>query len=96
MSHSSQLKMDPQTVSMLSRIGLTEEECVSMGAKFDVILESFKVVAAVETSHADQSSETHSSSDLRRDVLIPSIGQPIALENAPLQAMGHFRVPAVL
>jgi aspartyl/glutamyl-tRNA(Asn/Gln) amidotransferase C subunit len=96
MSLSSQFKMDAQSVSMLSRIGLTEKECVEMNGKFNTILESFKVVAGVDVGHADQALESQSAMDLRADVSKPAFGQKIALENAPHQALGHFRVPAVL
>jgi aspartyl/glutamyl-tRNA(Asn/Gln) amidotransferase C subunit len=73
-----------------------EEEVMQMEDKFPSILESFQTVAAVDVDGESFSLEAKVKSDLRKDECFSSLGQERALANAPLQANGHFRVPAVL
>jgi Asp-tRNA(Asn)/Glu-tRNA(Gln) amidotransferase C subunit len=50
----------------------------------------------VEPSAGGLTSEGEQTDSAREDFVRPSLGQKLALEEAPAAAQGHFRVPKVL
>jgi len=60
------------------------------------ILESFRAMPSVIVTKTPELQRAKSRDDLRKDIIENSLGQEMALKNAPQAFNGHFRIPPVL
>ena len=94
-------KADIEKVAQLAHLELDEEEVKMFSAQMADIVSYVEQLNELDTKDVEpalggltpEGECTHSSRD---DALKPSLGQKIALEEAPDPAEGHFRVPKVL
>ena len=94
-------EQDIAKVAQLAHLDLGDEELKIFGPQIAGILTYIEQLNELDTADVlpalggltPEGEETDSS---REDELIPSLGQEIALAEAPDPAEGHFRVPKVL
>ena len=92
---------DIEKVALLANLELAEEEMKTFGPQIAGILNYIELLNEVDTSNVETSiggltpagEQTESSRD---DEICGSLGQKVALAEAPDPAAGHFRVPKVL
>ena len=92
---------DIEKVAQLAHLEITEEERHAFTPQMADIVAYVEQLNDLNTSQIEpatggltpEGEETESS---RPDVIQPSLGQKVALEEAPDPASGHFRVPKVL
>jgi aspartyl-tRNA(Asn)/glutamyl-tRNA(Gln) amidotransferase subunit C len=92
---------DIEKIAQLAHLEITPEERRAFTPQIAEIVAYVEQLNALDTSDVEPSmggltpegEETNSS---REDALQPSLGQELALEQAPDPASGHFRVPKVL
>ena len=92
---------DIEKVALLAHLELAEEELKTFGPQIAGIVNYIELLNEVDTSNVETSiggltpagEQTESSRD---DEISGSLGQKVALADAPDPAAGHFRVPKVL
>ena len=92
---------DIEKVAQLAHLELAEEELKTFGPQIAEIVNYVEQLNELDTANVEpalggltpESEKTDSSRD---DALLGSLGQKVALEEAPDAAAGHFRVPKVL
>lgn len=92
---------DIEKVAQLAHLEITEEERHAFTPQMADIVAYVEQLNDLNTSQIEpatggltpEGEETESS---RPDAVRPSLGQKVALEEAPDPASGHFRVPKVL
>lgn len=92
---------DIEKVAQLAHLEITEEERRAFTPQMADIVAYVEQLNDLDTSQVEpatggltaQGENTESS---RPDIVRPSLGQKVALEEAPDPASGHFRVPKVL
>jgi len=92
---------DIEKVAQLAHLELADEEIKTFGPQLAEIVNYVEQLNALDTSSVEpaiggltpEGEETDSS---RADEIKGSLGQRVALEEAPDPASGHFRVPKVL
>jgi aspartyl-tRNA(Asn)/glutamyl-tRNA(Gln) amidotransferase subunit C len=92
---------DIEKVAQLAHLEITNEERRIFAPQIAEIITYVEQLNEIDTSEIDpalggltrESEHTESS---RADEVQPSLGQKIALDQAPDPASGHFRVPKVL
>ena len=90
-----------EKIAQLAHLEISREELLIFAPQIAEIVTYVEQLNEVDTSSIDpatggltpEGEETDSS---RGDVVAPSLGQKLALEEAPDAAAGHFRVPKVL
>ena len=94
-------RSDIEKVAQLAHLELDEEEVKMFSTQIAGIVTYIEQLNELDTRDIQpalggltpEGEDTDSSRD---DVLKPSLGQKVALEEAPDPAEGHFRVPKVL
>lgn len=94
-------RADIEKVAQLAHLELDEEEVKTFGAQIAEIVTYVEQLNELDTEDIPPAiggltPEGELTDSSRDDVLKPSLGQKIALEEAPDPAAGHFRVPKVL
>jgi aspartyl-tRNA(Asn)/glutamyl-tRNA(Gln) amidotransferase subunit C len=92
---------DIEKIAQLAHLELNDKELKMFGAQIAEIVTYVEQLNELDTKDVEpalggltpEGERTHS---LRDDEIKPSLGQRIALEEAPDPAAGHFRVPKVL
>ncbi|HKN84026.1 MAG TPA: Asp-tRNA(Asn)/Glu-tRNA(Gln) amidotransferase subunit GatC [Pyrinomonadaceae bacterium] len=92
---------DIEKVAQLAHLELADEEIKTFGPQLAEIVNYVEQLNALDTGSVEpaiggltpEGEETDSS---RADEIKGSLGQRVALEEAPDPASGHFRVPKVL
>ncbi len=92
---------DVEKIAKLAHLEITDEERRSLTPQMASIVSYVEQLNALDTSHVEpaiggftpEGGRTHAA---REDVVLPSLGQALALEQAPDPAHGHFRVPKVI
>lgn len=92
---------DIKKVANLAHLELAEEELKTFGPQITEIVNYVEQLNELDTTNVEpaiggltpEGAKTHSS---RADEVTGSLGQKVALEEAPDPASGHFRVPKVL
>ena len=92
---------DIEKIAQLAHLDITENERKTFAPQISEIVTYVEQLSAVDTSAVEpalggltpQGEQTESS---RADEAQPSLGQKVALDQAPDPAAGHFRVPKVL
>ena len=92
---------DIEKVAQLAHLEITEEERHAFTPQMADIVAYVEQLNDLNTSQIEPAtggltSEGEKTESSRPDVVRPSLGQKLALEEAPDPASGHFRVPKVL
>jgi aspartyl-tRNA(Asn)/glutamyl-tRNA(Gln) amidotransferase subunit C len=92
---------DVQKIAVLAHLEITPEEQRALTGQLAEIIAYVEQLNELDTSRVEPSAggltrEGEQTQTAREDVLVPSLGQKLALEEAPDAAHGHFRVPKVL
>jgi aspartyl-tRNA(Asn)/glutamyl-tRNA(Gln) amidotransferase subunit C len=92
---------DVKKIAQLAHMEITDEELRALTPQMAAIVEYVEQLKELDTENVEpatggltpEGERTHSS---REDAARPSLGQKLALEEAPDPSHGHFRVPKVL
>ena len=92
---------DIEKIALLAHLDITEDERKTFAPQISEIVTYVEQLNAIDTSAVQpalggltpEGEQTESS---RPDEVQPSLGQKLALDQAPDAASGHFRVPKVL
>ena len=92
---------DIEKIAQLAHLDITDDERRMFAPQISEIVAYVEQLNAIDTSKVEpalggltpEGEATHSD---RTDEVQPSLGQNLALEEAPDPAAGHFRVPKVL
>ncbi|HVG29268.1 MAG TPA: Asp-tRNA(Asn)/Glu-tRNA(Gln) amidotransferase subunit GatC [Pyrinomonadaceae bacterium] len=92
---------DVKKIAQLAHMEITDEELRSLTPQMAAIVAYVEQLNELDTRSVEpatggltpEGERTHSS---RGDGVLPSLGQKLALEEAPDPSHGHFRVPKVL
>lgn len=92
---------DIEKVAQLAHLEIAAEELKVFGPQIADIISYVEQLNSVNTSNIEPAiggltPEGESTLTSREDETAPSLGQKMALEEAPDPASGHFRVPKVL
>jgi aspartyl-tRNA(Asn)/glutamyl-tRNA(Gln) amidotransferase subunit C len=92
---------DIEKIAQLAHMEITCEELKVFVPQIAGIVTYVEQLAALDTSNVEPSlggftPEGERTDSSRDDEIAPSLGQSVALEEAPDAAAGHFRVPKVL
>ena len=92
---------DIEKVALLAHLELAEEELKTFGPQIAGIVNYIELLNEVDTSNVEASMggltpEGEQTDSSRDDEIQGSLGQKVALAEAPDPASGHFRVPKVL
>ena len=92
---------DIQKVAQLAHLEITPEERRAFTPQMADIVAYVEQLNDVDTSEVEPAmggltAEGERTESSRPDAVRPSLGQKLALEEAPDPASGHFRVPKVL
>ena len=92
---------DVEKIAQLAHMEITPEELKMFAPQMANIVAYVEQLNEVATSNIEPSlggftPEGKATDSARDDVATPSLGQELALEQAPDGAEGHFRVPKVL
>lgn len=92
---------DIEKIAQLAHLEITPEERKAFTPQIAEIVAYVEQLNAVNTSAVEPSTggltpEGEETDSSREDAVEPSLGQEVALSEAPDPASGHFRVPKVL
>lgn len=92
---------DIEKIAQLAHLEITPEERRAFTPQIAGIVAYVEQLNALDTSQVEPSTggltpEGEATDSARDDVVRPSLGQKVALDQAPDPASGHFRVPKVL
>ena len=92
---------DIEKVAQLAHLELGEEELKTFGPQMTAIVNYVEQLNELDTADVEPAlggltPEGEKTGSSRNDEILASLGQKIALEEAPDPASGHFRVPKVL
>ncbi len=92
---------DIEKIALLAHLEITPEELKFFAPQIAEIVTYVDQLNAVDTRDVEPSlggltPEAEETNSERNDETVPSLGQKVALAEAPDPASGHFRVPKVL
>ena len=92
---------DIEKIALLAHLDITEDERKMFAPQISEIVTYVEQLNAIDTSAVEPAlggltTEGEQTESSRPDEVQPSLGQQLALEQAPDPASGHFRVPKVL
>jgi aspartyl-tRNA(Asn)/glutamyl-tRNA(Gln) amidotransferase subunit C len=92
---------DVEKVAQLAHMEITAAELKIFAPQMADIVAYVEQLKTVDTQHVDPAlggltPEGEATDSSREDIVAPSLGQKVALAEAPDAASGHFRVPKVL
>lgn len=92
---------DIEKIAQLAHLEITQEELLAFTPQIAGIVAYVDQLNELDTSNVEPSiggltPEGERTVSSRADIVAPSLGQKVALEEAPDPASGHFRVPKVL
>lgn len=92
---------DIEKIAQLAHLEITDEERRAFTPQIAEIVAYVEQLNELDTSQIEPSTggltpEGERTDALREDAVQPSLGQKLALDQAPDAASGHFRVPKVL
>ena len=92
---------DIEKIAQLAHLEITPEERRAFTPQIAEIVAYVEQLNALDTSAVEPSTggltpEGEQTDSARDDAVQPSLGQKLALEEAPDPASGHFRVPKIL
>jgi aspartyl-tRNA(Asn)/glutamyl-tRNA(Gln) amidotransferase subunit C len=87
-------------VADLANLRLTEAEVHKFQSDLTGILEHMDKLKEIDTSNVEPMAQVlfdaEETATLRADVPAPTLGQEVALANAPQRGSGYFKVPKVI
>jgi aspartyl-tRNA(Asn)/glutamyl-tRNA(Gln) amidotransferase subunit C len=94
-------KVDVEKIAELARLELTNDEIESFTGQLSSILDHIEKLNELDTADVEPMSHCFTAgSDTqcarRDDVTRPSLGQRLAVESAPDNEAGYFKVPRVI
>jgi len=94
-------KTDVEKIAELARLELTPEETELFTEQLSSIIQHIEKLNEIDTESVPPMShcavaESDSEYAKRDDTVVPSLGQKLALENAPDSGDGYFKVPRVI
>jgi aspartyl-tRNA(Asn)/glutamyl-tRNA(Gln) amidotransferase subunit C len=92
---------DIEKIAQLAHLEISREEARVFAPQIAEIVNYVEQLNEIDTSNVEPATggltrEGEATEATRDDVVIASLGQKLALEEAPDPAAGHFRVPKVL
>ena len=92
---------DIEKIAQLAHLEITREQRLIFAPQMAEIVSYVEQLNEVDTSNVEPATggltpEGERTDSAREDAVAPSLGQKLALEEAPDPASGHFRVPKVL
>lgn len=92
---------DIEKIAQLAHLEITNEELRVFAPQISEIVAYVEQLSGLDTSNVEPAlggltPEGERTESARDDVVKPSLGQKVALAEAPDAATGHFRVPKVL
>jgi aspartyl-tRNA(Asn)/glutamyl-tRNA(Gln) amidotransferase subunit C len=92
---------DIEKIALLAHLDITEDERKTFAPQISEIVAYVDQLNAIDTSAVEPAlggltAEGEQTESSRPDEVQPSLGQKLALDQAPDAASGHFRVPKVL
>ena len=92
---------DIEKIAELAHLEITQDEVAMFTPQMTEIVTYVEQLNALDTRAVEPSlggltPEGEATDASRADMVVPSLGQKLALEEAPDAASGHFRVPKVL
>ena len=92
---------DIEKIAQLAHLEISREEVLVFAPQIAEIVTYVEQLDEVDTSNVEPATggltpEGELTESPRDDVVTPSLGQKVALAEAPDPAAGHFRVPKVL
>ena len=92
---------DVEKIATLAHLEITDEERRSLTPQMAAIVAYVEQLSELDTSRVEPAiggltPEGERTDAAREDLARPSLGQALALEQAPDPAHGHFRVPKVI
>ncbi len=92
---------DIQKIARLAHLEITDEELHALTPQVAAIVEYVEQLNELDTSSVEPAiggltAEGERTAAHREDAVLPSLGQQLALEQAPDPSHGHFRVPKVI
>ncbi|MFL6467675.1 MAG: Asp-tRNA(Asn)/Glu-tRNA(Gln) amidotransferase subunit GatC [Pyrinomonadaceae bacterium] len=93
--------MDIRHVAKLAHLEITDEEVALYTPQMAEIVKYVEQLNELDTEDVEPmlgglTAEGETTLTIRDDVVLPSLGQKAALEQAPSAVEGHFQVPKVL
>ena len=93
--------MDIKTIAKLAHLEITDEEVALYTPQMDEIVAYVEQLneldtATIEPAIGGLTAEGEATATTRADAPHDSLGQELALDQAPAAVAGHFRVPKVL
>lgn len=84
-------------LAKLSRLALSDEELDALAPQIDDMIDTVSAVQKVDTTGVEPMSHPHSIlAPMREDVVVRTLTQEQALDQAPDSAEGRFKVPQIL
>ena len=87
-------------VAGLSNLNLTDAEVAKFQTDLDGILQHMDRLNEIDTTGVEPMAQVLFDADaaatLRADVVVPPLGNQVALSNAPQAGAGYFKVPKVI
>jgi aspartyl-tRNA(Asn)/glutamyl-tRNA(Gln) amidotransferase subunit C len=92
---------DIEKIAQLAHLEISREEVLIFAPQMAEIVTYVEQLNEVDTQNAEPAlggltPEGSRTDSTREDVVMPSLGQELALAEAPDAAAGHFRVPKIL
>jgi len=92
---------DIEKIAQLAHLDITDDERKMFAPQISEIITYVEQLKAIDTSAVEPAlggltPEGERTKASRQDEVQPSLGQKLALDQAPDPAAGHFRVPKVL
>jgi aspartyl-tRNA(Asn)/glutamyl-tRNA(Gln) amidotransferase subunit C len=92
---------DIEKIAQLAHLEITDSERKMFAPQISEIVTYVEQLNAIDTSSVEPAlggltPEGERTESSRQDEVQPSLGQKLALDQAPYPASGHFRVPKVL
>lgn len=92
---------DIEKIAQLAHLEITREELKVFSPQIAEIVTYVEQLSAIDTTNIEPALggltlEGEKTDSAREDMVVPSLGQKVALAEAPDAAAGHFRVPKVL
>src|SRR3712207_1592462 len=92
---------DIKKIAALAHLEITDEELRTLAPQVASIGEYVEQLNELDTSGVERpcgglAPEAEPAAATREDRTRPSLGQPLALKQAPAPAHGHYRVPKVI
>jgi aspartyl-tRNA(Asn)/glutamyl-tRNA(Gln) amidotransferase subunit C len=92
-------RIDIRHVAALARLQLTEDEVATYGAQLGELMIHVRALRDLDTENVTATAQVIPSRNVQRqDVIHPEmiLSQAAALQNAPDQVAGYFRVPRII